>query len=189
MQVEIRQQGRKAAPLGDSLLGPGGASSSLLIGLDNGTLQELADQRQHRAVGDPSLQTLDQSIVGDRVEVRFQIRVVDLSQPGGEVLADRVDRLMGVPAWTESVGTVQEVGLKDRLEHQQYRRLNDPVFNRGNSQRSHPAVRLGDIHAFDRLRPVSLGAQLGSQLREEDRRARAIDDVLARHAVHAGAPL
>ena len=149
--------GRDTTPLRDSLLGPSGASSSLLVGLENGTVQEPADPHQHRAVGDPSFQTLDQGIVRDRVEVRFQIRVVDLAKPGGEVLADRVDRLMSVPTRTEPVGAVQEVGLKDRLEHQQNRRLNDPVFDRRNSQRSHPAVRLGDVHTLDRLRPVAPG--------------------------------
>ncbi len=43
----------------------------------------------------------------------------------------------------KAVGTVQEVRFKDRLEHQQHRRLNDPVLDRGNSQWSLPAIRLG----------------------------------------------
>ena len=68
----------------------------------------------------------------------FQIRVVDLTKLGGEVLADRVDRLMSVPARTEPVGAVQEVGLKDRLEHQQNRHLNDPVFDRRDAHSALP---------------------------------------------------
>src|SRR3954468_7534348 len=113
-----------------------------------------------------------------RVEVRLQIRVVYLHKPGGQVPADRVDRLVSVLARTEPEGTVQEVRLKDRLEHQQRRRLKDPVLDRGYPQRPQPAVRLGYVHTLDRLRPVAMGAQFLVQLQEEEVRARAIDDVL-----------
>jgi hypothetical protein len=105
----------------------------LVLRLDDGTFQPHADQLQHRAVGNPSLQTLNQRIMRNRIKVRFQIRVVDFPKPGGNVLVDRVDRLMGVPAWTKPKRAVQEVSLENRLEHQQGRRLNDPVFDRGNS--------------------------------------------------------
>ena len=181
--------GRETSPLRNPLLGSGRVRSSPLVGLDDGTLQPHADQPQHRAVGDPSFQTLEQRVMRNRIEVRLQIRVVDLLEPGGDGLADHVDRLMGIPARTEPEGTVQEVRLEDRLEHQQHRRLDDPVRDRRDTQRSLPAVRLGDIHALHRLRPVALGAQLFAKRVEEDRRTRAIDDVLARHAVHAGRPV
>ena len=70
--------------------------------------------------------------------------------------AQRVDRLVRTLARTEPEGTVQEVRLEDRLEHQQRRRLDHPVAHRGNSQRSPPAVRLGDVDLpLHRLRPVS----------------------------------
>ena len=53
---------------------------TVLVGLDDGAFQPHADQLQHRAVGDPSLQTFDQCIMRDRIEVRFQVRVVDLRE-------------------------------------------------------------------------------------------------------------
>ena len=186
VQVEIRQQGGYNPTLRRSLRGSSDFGSASLVGLDDRTFQPHADQLQHRAVGDPSFQALDQCIMRDRIKVRFQIRVIDLLKPGGDVLADRVDRLMSVPSWTKPVRAVQEVRLKDRLEHQQGRRLDDPVFDRGYSQWSHPAVRLRNVDAFDRLRPVAFGAQLLTQLFEEDGGAGAIDDVPARHAVDPG---
>ena len=67
--------------------------------------------------------------------------------------------------------------VPSRPDHK-VRRARDP-------QRSHPAVRLGDVDAFDRLRPVAPGA---SSSRSPSRKAvtRAIDDVLTRHAIHTG---
>jgi hypothetical protein len=59
----------------------------LVLRLDDGTFQPHADQLQHRAVGNPSLQTLNQRIMRNRIKVRFQIRVVDFPKPGGNVLA------------------------------------------------------------------------------------------------------
>src|SRR5450759_2656333 len=93
---------------------------------------------------------------------------------------------MGVPARTKPVRAVQEVRLEDRLEHQRRLRLHDPVLDRRDTQRSQPAVRLGDEHTLDRLWPVAMGAQFLVQLLEEQVRARAIDDVLTRHAIHTG---
>src|SRR6516225_4157931 len=124
----------------------------------------------------------------DCVEVRLQIRVVHLLEPGGNMRAYRVDRLMSVPSRTKPVGAVQEVGLKDRLENQQSRRLNDTVLDRGNSQRSQPTVRLGDIDAFNRLRAVALGAKLFVQLPEEGVPLRFTQgyEVLTGYAIHPG---
>src|SRR5262249_46064499 len=63
VQVQVGQQGGDNPALRRSLLGSSDLSSSALVGLDDGTLQPHADQLQHRAVGDPSFQTLDQGIV------------------------------------------------------------------------------------------------------------------------------
>jgi hypothetical protein len=54
------------------------------------------------------------------------------------MVTDRVDRLMSVPSWTEPKRAVQEVGLKDRLEYQHGRRLNDPVLDRGDAHSALP---------------------------------------------------
>ncbi len=177
--------GRDDSSLRRPLLGPTHSGSPVRVRLEDGGFQPEADQPQDRAVRDPDLQAFEQRIMRDRVEIRLQVRVVHRRQPGGHVLTDRVDRLMGVLARTEPIRAVQEVGLKDRLEDQQHRRLNDPVFDGGNTQRSQPAVRFRDGHAFDRLGPVAFGAEFFVQLVEEDGRARAIDDVLARDAVHS----
>jgi hypothetical protein len=99
---------------------------------------------------------------------------------------DGVERLVGVPPRTDPVGTVQEVRLEDRHDHQQQGRLHDPVANRGNSQRSLPAVGLRNVHSLHRLRPVALGTQLLAEFRQEAlRTVRAIQDVVTRHLVHA----
>jgi site-specific DNA recombinase len=125
-----------------------------LVGLDHGGLQPLEDQPQHRAVGDPSLQALPQGIMRDRVEVRLQVRVVHLRQPGGDVLANRIDRLMRVLARTRPIRAVQEVRLEDRLEHQQHRRLHDPVFDRGDAERSLRPIGFRDPYPPHGLRTI-----------------------------------
>ena len=180
--------GRDYSTLRRSLLWPSHFGLTVCVGLDGRAFQPHADQLQHGAVGNPSLQTLDQCIMWNRVEVRLQIRVVDLSKPGVDIVTDRVDRLMSVSSWTKPKRAVQEVGLKDRLEYQHGRRLNDPVFDRGNSQRSHPAVRFRDIDAFDRLRSVAVGAKLFMQLPNVGVPGRIIqcDEVLTGDAIHPG---
>ncbi len=104
------------------------------------------------------------------------------------MVTDRVDRLMSVPSWTKPKRAVQEVSLKDRLEYQHGRRLDDPVFDRGNSQRSHPAVRFRDIDAFDRLRTIAFCAKLFVQLPYVGIPGRLIqyDEVLTGDAIHPG---
>ena len=179
-----RCRGRADPPLRRPLLGPGRARSSRRVGLDHRAGQPHADQPQRRAVGEPPLQALEQRIVGNRLEVRLQVRVVHLHQPDGQVPSHRVDRLMGVPARTEPVGTVREVRLEDRRDDQQHGRLHDPVLDRGDAQRPGPAVRLGDGHPLDRPGPVALGAQFLLHPAEEGVGARSIDDVPARLTIH-----
>jgi hypothetical protein len=124
--------------------------------------------------------------VGNRVEVALQVCVIDFPPAGLELFADRFDGLMRRAARTESVRAVNEVGLEDRLQHQEHGRLDDAVPNGGNAQRSLPSVWLGNHDAFDWLGSIAVGAQFLAQLVEEGRGARTIDDVLTRLAIHAG---
>jgi hypothetical protein len=61
----------------------------------------------------------------------------------------------------KAVGTFLEIRFKDRLQNQQRCRLDDPVADRRNAQRSQLPVGLGDIHPLDRLGAISLLAQFG----------------------------
>ncbi len=124
--------------------------------------------------------------MGNRVEVALQVCVIDFPPAGLELFADRFDGLMRRAARTESVRAVNEVGLEDRLQHQEHGRLDDAVPNGGNAQRSLPSVWLGNHDAFDWLGSIAVGAQFLAQLVEEGRGARTIDDVLTRLAIHAG---
>ncbi len=124
--------------------------------------------------------------MGNAIEVPLQIGVIRFPIAGGQCLAEGVDRLRSALARTIPIRAVQEVRFKDRLQHEQHRHLDDPVFDRGYSQRPLPPVRLGNVHALHRLRLVGLGAQFLLQFLEELRRARPIDDVLAADAVHSG---
>lgn len=75
-------------------------------------------------------------------------------------------------------------GARRRFHHQKHRRLHDPIFDGRNAQRSLPSIWLGDVHAFDWLRPMTTSAKLFVQLPEERRRARPIHDVLTRLTIH-----
>ena len=124
------------------------------------------------------------------LELRLQIRVIDLAKPRVDMVTDRVDRLVSVSSWTKPKRAVQEVSLKDRLNHQQHHGLNDPVSDSWNSQRSLPAVRFRDINAFDRLRTIAFGAKLFVHLPYVGVPGRFIqcDEVLTGDTIHPGKP-
>src|SRR6266404_827851 len=185
VQVQVRQERRDDSALGCSLLGSSRGGPPLLVGLHDGGREPQANQPQHGAVGNPPLYGFHQGVVGNRVEVPLQIGVIHFPVARGQCFPHGVDRLMGASAWTKPIRTVQEVGLKDRLQYEQHRHLDDPVLDRGNAQRSQPVIRLGYVHPLHRLRLVSLGAQFLLQFLEKLRRARAINDVPAGDAVHS----
>jgi hypothetical protein len=72
---------------------------------------------------------------------------------------------MAPTARTEAVASLAEPDFEDRLDHQPDRLLDDTVFDRGDAQRSHSAIALGDLDPFDGLRTVAAlphgRAQLG----------------------------
>src|SRR5882672_4943313 len=65
--------------------------------------------------------------------------------------------------WAErpgrNVGAILKIGFKDRLQDQEHRHLHDSIFDRWDAQWPHLAIGLGDVHPFDRRRPVALGAK------------------------------
>jgi len=61
---------------------------------------------------------------------------------------------------TESLGTVQEVRLKDRLQDQQRRRLHHAIPDRRDAERSQLAVGLGEVDPPHRGWLVTLGPQV-----------------------------
>jgi hypothetical protein len=86
----------------------------------------------------------------------------------------------------EPEGTVEKVRLEDRLQNQQHGHLHDAIANRGNSQRSQSPVRFGDVHTLDRLRTVSLGAQLHFKDTEKLRYVEDVLEVVKRDTIDAG---
>ena len=130
--------GRDNPALWRSLLGTRNRLAAVFVSIDDGALQPHADQLQDSAVSNPSLQTLDQSIMRDGIEVRLQISVIHLRKTGRQVLADRVDRFMRISSRTKPIRAVQKVRFKDRFDHQHYCRLNKPVFDRWDTHSALP---------------------------------------------------
>src|SRR5579871_1632934 len=78
---------------------------------------------------------------------------------------------------TEAVAAVTEPLLEDRFDHQPDRLLDDAILDRGNPQRSRPAVALRDLDPLDGLRAIFALPQRRRQLRQ-------IDFCLRRKPIH-----
>ena len=171
MQIHVRQQGGDHSSLGRSLLGSLELGPAPLVAFADRRLKPHPNQLEHRSVRDPDFQALHQLIVRDRVKVRFQVGVVHFSIAVSQMLGNLVERLVGRATGTESERTVQKVRLEDRFQDQQHCRLHDPVFDRGNTQWSQPAVRLRYVRSLDRLGTIAFGAKLFPQFLQELGRA------------------
>jgi hypothetical protein len=168
-----------------SLLRSGGLRMARVVGFDDGSVQPSLDEGQDRAVHHPHTQALEQLIVWNRVEVTLQVSIVHFPPSGLEMSPDLSQRIMRRPARTKPVRAVDEIRLEDRLQNQQHGHLHDPILDGWNAQWSLPSIRLGNVDTFDRLRPIAASAKFFVQLLEKGRRARSINDGLARLAVHA----
>jgi site-specific DNA recombinase len=93
--------GRDYPSLRCPLFRPRHGRPSLLVSFEHGSFQPHPDQRQHRTIGDPLLQTGHQLVVRNRVEVGLEVSVVNLLSPGLQVLANRIEGLMCVLAWAK----------------------------------------------------------------------------------------
>lgn len=69
------------------------------------------------------------------------------------------DRLLSRPARPVAEAARQEPGLKERFKDLPGGLLHHPVGHRGNAQRPHPTVRLGDLHPPHRRGHVTLRRQ------------------------------
>src|SRR5579872_237975 len=78
---------------------------------------------------------------------------------------------MRVPSRTEPVGTVHEVRLEDRLDHQEHGHLSRPVPHRWNPERAQLAVRLRYVDTTHGSRPIGLRAEVFFELVEKTRHA------------------
>ena len=100
-------------------------------------------------------------------------------------LPQTLQRLRGRALGAEAVRARTKVRLEDRLQHQLRRHLDDPVTDRRDAERAHAPVRLRDVPAKDRLRPIPARAQLGLEGLQKVADAGPHDRV-DRLAVHAG---
>jgi hypothetical protein len=66
----------------------------------------------------------------------------------------------------EGVGEAEEVRLVDGVQHLHHRALDDLVLQRGDAERSLPAVGLGDVLSPGRLCPVGAPLYASMQIRE-----------------------
>jgi len=129
--------------------------------------QEEADQVKHAAVGDSAGKSFQELIVGDGIKVTDQVGVVDGGEAGSEVVVDGAKGLMSVAPRTEAEGTIEEVGLKDRLQDEQAGGLDDAVANGGDAQRTLPAVGFGDVLTADGEGAIVLADELLLKLGKE----------------------
>ncbi|HWE95318.1 MAG TPA: hypothetical protein VG269_15230 [Tepidisphaeraceae bacterium] len=119
-------------------------------------VQPFLDVTHDATICDPVLDELHQPFVVQRVEEPANVRV---EQPA-HLLRLNPDRQgiqchVGAAPRTVSSGTVAEqVGLVDGIQHLHGRPLDDLVFQHGNADGTLLAIRFGDIHPFDRPRPV-----------------------------------
>ncbi len=122
--------------------------------------QPLADEPQHARVSYPPRDELHQKLVVQRVEVALEIQVDHLVVAEGHPLADIVDCLLCATLRTKPVRPLAKARLKQRLDHDSNRRLDDAISNPWNAQRPLPPIGLPDENPTYRLRPVALPSQL-----------------------------
>ena len=83
-----------------------------VILLDHWAPQPEPNEPQHRAIGDPSLELLHQTVMVIGVEVTRQVRVIHLRPASLEGRLHLVQRLMRVPPRTKSEGAPSKSAAK-----------------------------------------------------------------------------
>lgn len=106
-------------------------------------LQVAPDQPQHPRVADLAGHARHQHVVVHPVEELLQAEVGHEAAAPGDI---RHDRVTGAPPQAEAVGGLREVRIKQRHRHLMRRLLNQPVNDRRDAQKAHPATRLGDFN-------------------------------------------
>jgi hypothetical protein len=104
--------------------------------------------------------------VRDRIEIALQIGVHHEAKAGFDEAIDDPQGILGAAARPEAEARRVEPRLKNGLQHELDRRLDDAVLHRGNPQRPHPAIPFRDLDAPDRRRAVISRPQRSRQLRQ-----------------------
>ncbi len=127
-----------------------------VLGHDPG-LQERLNERKYAFVRDPPSHPVQNGRVVKLVEARFDVCLHNpLIRAAREVvhLGDRVLRPASRP---KPVGARLEIDLEDRLQHQLYRRLHDPIADCCDPQPAELPAALGDHPFTDRQWSVAPG--------------------------------
>jgi site-specific DNA recombinase len=98
-------------------------------------LQPQADQLHDPPVRHPCLDHGQQPVMADAPEEVPDVELHDMGGTSDEALADHFHRLRRGPARPKPIRDWQEVGLKDRFQHQPGRLLRHPVADRRYPQR------------------------------------------------------
>ena len=117
------------------------------------------DQCQHACVVDLRRQLAHQQVVVDPIEELLQIEVHHPALAARHILLRATQRLMGRTPRSKAVACVRKRRLEDRLQPLMQRLLDEAIHHRRNAERSHPALRLGDVYPAYRLRSIRPGQQ------------------------------
>ena len=122
---------------------------------EHARLQPFLDQADDAPVADPVLQEAYQPVMTDLIEERPDVGV----QYEAHLLAadpdtERIQRIVRAAPGSEPAAEPEEVLLVDRVQQRDHRPLDDLVLQRGDRQRTLPAVRLGNVDPPGRQCPI-----------------------------------
>src|SRR6186997_1941422 len=92
------------------------------------------------------------------IEELLQVHINHPAMSRRDMLAGAEHRIVRSSPWPKAEAAVRERGIEQGLQDLKQGLLNQSVEHRGNAQRSHPAVRLGNFHA-----PNGLGLILAAE--------------------------
>ncbi len=144
----------------------GHAPCSISVPFLNRRLQPQLDEPQHFAVNDAACHTTQQLRMRDRVEVLRQIGIHDIGVAPAEKPVHFLNRIACSASGAIAIGTVLEVRLENRFEHELGGSLNHPIPNRRNAERAFSAPWLWDHHPPHRRRPIRLRDEVLAQARQ-----------------------
>ena len=137
--------------------------------------EPLPQQLEHPSVRDAPRHELHQLLVIDAAEVVPDVGVEHVVRTRGPELPHRLQSARRAPPGPEAVRARKKVRLEDRLQHQLRRHLHHSVPDRRDAQRPLLPIRLRDVPAQDRSRPVRACAQLRADLLQEALDSVALD--------------
>jgi len=155
VQVDVGQKRRNTAALDSSYF----TAHSLPV-LKHASGQPFLNQPHNALVPDSVLDEFHQPLVGQASE---EVTNVGVEHPVHLLRRDtdreRVQRLMRAAPRSESVRESEKVFFVDGVHHLDDRTLDDFVFQRRDSERPLPPIRLRDVRSANWLRPVGASLQ------------------------------